>query len=203
MFCRYSASEGLLCLNSEQKWRQCDDYKVKFTCTGRFCSGVWCGDTKWCNLDLFLRSNAFGLSSQTWASLSPHCPYRVYDALVRPRRPNRKRRLWGPRRPPKNIPDRNLPSASSRRGPDRLWGTRLQHLQHFFKVRRTTFCQNLPHEAEVILFPSSPLSCSYDATYGFACVNADQGSRSCEDYRVRFTCPKEFCEGVDLLFPLD
>uniref|UniRef100_A0A3B4TEU8 WxxW domain-containing protein n=1 Tax=Seriola dumerili TaxID=41447 RepID=A0A3B4TEU8_SERDU len=38
------------------------------------------------------------------------------------------------------------------------------------------------------------VSCSYDATYGFACVNADQGSRSCEDYRVRFTCPEEFCQ---------
>lgn len=49
------------------------------------------------------------------------------------------------------------------------------------------------------LSPSSSLCCSYDATYGFACVNADQLSRSCEDYRVRFTCPKDFCEGVCLL----
>ncbi|TNN39814.1 Cartilage intermediate layer protein 2 [Liparis tanakae] len=36
---------------------------------------------------------------------------------------------------------------------------------------------------------------NYDATYGFACVNADQGSKSCEDYKVRFTCPNEFCQG--------
>uniref|UniRef100_A0A667YNE2 WxxW domain-containing protein n=1 Tax=Myripristis murdjan TaxID=586833 RepID=A0A667YNE2_9TELE len=34
----------------------------------------------------------------------------------------------------------------------------------------------------------------YDATYGFACVNADQGGRSCEDYKVRFTCPAAFCQ---------
>ncbi|KAK6472435.1 hypothetical protein HHUSO_G28171 [Huso huso] len=34
----------------------------------------------------------------------------------------------------------------------------------------------------------------YDATYGFACVNAEQkGGSRCEDYRVRFTCPREFC----------
>ncbi|KAJ8258094.1 hypothetical protein GJAV_G00193100 [Gymnothorax javanicus] len=33
----------------------------------------------------------------------------------------------------------------------------------------------------------------YDATKGFACVNADQRSRKCQDYRVRFTCPAEFC----------
>uniref|UniRef100_A0AAQ4PP36 WxxW domain-containing protein n=1 Tax=Gasterosteus aculeatus aculeatus TaxID=481459 RepID=A0AAQ4PP36_GASAC len=41
--------------------------------------------------------------------------------------------------------------------------------------------------------PSSPC-CSYDATFGFACVNAEQGSKRCEDYKVRFTCPNEFCE---------
>uniref|UniRef100_A0A3Q1FKU5 Si:dkey-205h13.2 n=1 Tax=Acanthochromis polyacanthus TaxID=80966 RepID=A0A3Q1FKU5_9TELE len=35
---------------------------------------------------------------------------------------------------------------------------------------------------------------NYDATYGFACVNAAQGRRSCGDYKVRFTCPKEFCQ---------
>ncbi|KAJ8258093.1 hypothetical protein GJAV_G00193090 [Gymnothorax javanicus] len=34
---------------------------------------------------------------------------------------------------------------------------------------------------------------SYDATSGFACVNAHQRSRKCQDYRVRFTCPAEFC----------
>ncbi|XP_034393732.1 uncharacterized protein si:dkey-205h13.2 isoform X3 [Cyclopterus lumpus] len=34
----------------------------------------------------------------------------------------------------------------------------------------------------------------YDATYGFACVNADQRSKSCEDYKVRFTCLNEFCQ---------
>lgn len=198
MFCRYSASEGLLCLNSEQKWRQCDDYKVKFTCTGQFCSGAW--RHKMTQPWSFFEEQCFGLSSQTWASLSPHCPCRVYDALVRSRRPNRKRRLRDPRRPPENIPERNLPSANSHRGADRLWGTRLQHLQSFFKVRWTTFCQNPPHEAESFLWPSSPLSRSHDATYGFACVNAVQGSRSCEDYRVRFTCPKGFCEGLNLLF---
>uniref|UniRef100_UPI0037E8903C uncharacterized protein n=1 Tax=Semicossyphus pulcher TaxID=241346 RepID=UPI0037E8903C len=37
-FHTFSASEGLLCLNSEQKWGQCEDYKVMFTCTGHFCS---------------------------------------------------------------------------------------------------------------------------------------------------------------------
>lgn len=44
----------------------------------------------------------------------------------------------------------------------------------------------------------SPLCCSYDATYGFSCVNADQESGICDNYRIRFTCPAEFCEGVCL-----
>lgn len=46
VFRSYSASDGLVCLNSEQKWRQCDDYKVKFTCTGQFCSGLWYNNKK-------------------------------------------------------------------------------------------------------------------------------------------------------------
>ncbi|XP_067329014.1 uncharacterized protein [Anolis sagrei] len=35
----------------------------------------------------------------------------------------------------------------------------------------------------------------FSAAEGFACVNAEQGRRSCRDYRVRFTCPPEFCSG--------
>uniref|UniRef100_A0A8D3BGI9 Si:dkey-205h13.2 n=1 Tax=Scophthalmus maximus TaxID=52904 RepID=A0A8D3BGI9_SCOMX len=35
----------------------------------------------------------------------------------------------------------------------------------------------------------------YDATSGFACVNAEQpGGRRCHDYKVRFTCPLDFCK---------
>lgn len=34
----------------------------------------------------------------------------------------------------------------------------------------------------------------YDATRGFACVNAEQpGGARCHDYKVRFTCPLDFC----------
>uniref|UniRef100_A0A3B5B4D1 Si:dkey-205h13.2 n=1 Tax=Stegastes partitus TaxID=144197 RepID=A0A3B5B4D1_9TELE len=36
--------------------------------------------------------------------------------------------------------------------------------------------------------------CRYDATSGFACVNAEQpGGNHCQDYKVRFTCPLTFC----------
>lgn len=34
----------------------------------------------------------------------------------------------------------------------------------------------------------------YDASRGFACVNAEQpGGNRCQDYKVRFTCPLAFC----------
>lgn len=33
----------------------------------------------------------------------------------------------------------------------------------------------------------------FDATHGFACVNAAQGGGQCADYKVRFICPEEFC----------
>lgn len=130
MFCSYSASEGLLCLNSEQKWRQCDDYKVKFTCTGQFCSGMWYNTT-------FIYFIIWGWALK-YRFLSFLVVHRVQDALVWSWWPNRKRRLWGPQWPPERIPERNLPSANSHRGPDHLWGACLQHLRYFFKVRLTT-----------------------------------------------------------------
>ncbi|XP_073678800.1 uncharacterized protein [Garra rufa] len=33
----------------------------------------------------------------------------------------------------------------------------------------------------------------YDATQGFACVNKPLNGWWCQDYKVRFTCPKRFC----------
>ncbi len=34
---------------------------------------------------------------------------------------------------------------------------------------------------------------SYNLTSGFACVNANQVGVLCGDYKVRFTCPEEWC----------
>ncbi|KAK7132370.1 hypothetical protein R3I93_018808 [Phoxinus phoxinus] len=33
----------------------------------------------------------------------------------------------------------------------------------------------------------------YNPTTGFSCVNANQGGGFCADYKVRFTCPEEWC----------
>nr|XP_019963007.1 PREDICTED: uncharacterized protein LOC109642605 [Paralichthys olivaceus] len=126
----FSASRGLLCLNSEQTWKQCEDYKVKFTCTGRFCSEC---RTRWFDHD----------------DPTGNGDYEVLSDLLR--------------------------------------------------IYPREICRQ-PIAIEVQTVSGEPASnttdtlLNYDATYGFACVNADQGSRSCEDYKVRFTCPEEFCE---------
>uniref|UniRef100_A0A4W6FMR4 WxxW domain-containing protein n=1 Tax=Lates calcarifer TaxID=8187 RepID=A0A4W6FMR4_LATCA len=123
----YSASEGLLCLNSEQTWGQCEDYKVMFTCTEQFCSEC---RTRW-----FSHDDPTGNGD-----------YEVLSDLL-------------------NIYPREI-------------------------------CPQ-PIAIEVQTISGEPASntsdtfLNYDATYGFACVNADQRGKSCEDYKVRFTCPKE------------
>ncbi|KTF85091.1 hypothetical protein cypCar_00012331, partial [Cyprinus carpio] len=33
----------------------------------------------------------------------------------------------------------------------------------------------------------------YNPISGFACVNANQAGRLCADYKVRFTCPEDWC----------
>ncbi|XP_057685682.1 uncharacterized protein LOC130911992 isoform X2 [Corythoichthys intestinalis] len=49
IFHTHSASEGLLCLNREQTDEViCEDYKVKFTCSGQFCSEC---QTDWFDMD--------------------------------------------------------------------------------------------------------------------------------------------------------
>ncbi|XP_019129399.2 uncharacterized protein LOC104928634 [Larimichthys crocea] len=129
-FHTFSASEGLLCLNSEQKGAQCEDYRVKFTCTGQFCSEC---RTRWFDHD----------------DPTGNGDYEVLADLL-------------------NIYPREIcPQPIA------------------IEVQTVS--------GEPALNTSDTLL-NYDATYGFACVNAAQGSGSCEDYRVRFTCPKEFCQ---------
>lgn len=39
--------------------------------------------------------------------------------------------------------------------------------------------------------------CRFDPHEGFECVNDQQDEGVCQDYKVRYTCPKIFCEMVD------
>ncbi|KAJ8369770.1 hypothetical protein SKAU_G00097980 [Synaphobranchus kaupii] len=128
-FHRYNVSEGFVCLNSEQRMRACEDYKVMFTCSGQFCSEC---RTRWFDFDDPTGNGDYEVLSELLTMYPRHiCPQPIaIEAQT----------LSG--EPASNTGDSFL---------------------------------------------------IYDATYGFACVNADQISRKCKDYRVRFTCPMEFC----------
>ncbi|XP_047425803.1 uncharacterized protein si:dkey-205h13.2 [Mugil cephalus] len=129
-FHTYSVSEGLLCLHSEQKLMQCDDYKVKFTCTGQFCSE--------CRTDWFDHDDPTGNGD-----------YEVLSDLL-------------------SIYPREICP------------------QPIAIEVQTIYGEPAYNTSDHFLY--------YDATYGFACVNAEQKGRRCRDYKVRFTCPKEFCQ---------
>ncbi|XP_051914489.1 uncharacterized protein LOC127596255 [Hippocampus zosterae] len=130
IFHTHNASEGLLCLNREQAWSLCDDYKVKFTCTGDFCSAC---QTGWFDLD-----------------------------------------------DPEGHGDFEL----------------LGDLQ--LKYPGEICPQPIAIQAQVVSVGSASSTpetfLNLDPTHGFACWNADQIDKSCEDYKVRFTCPEEFCQ---------
>ncbi|XP_035501792.1 uncharacterized protein si:dkey-205h13.2 [Scophthalmus maximus] len=130
IFHTYSATGGLLCLNSEQTWRPCEDYKVMFTCTGQFCSGC---RTRWFDHD----------------DPTGNGDYEVLSDL---------REMY-----PREMCPRPIAIEV-----------------------QTVSGEPASNTSDALL--------SYDAAYGFACVNAEQRGRSCEDYRVRFTCPEEFCQ---------
>ncbi|XP_061667076.1 uncharacterized protein LOC133495980 [Syngnathoides biaculeatus] len=130
IFHTHSPSEGLLCLNREQFGSLCVDYKVKFTCSGQFCSEC---QTGWFDMD-----------------------------------------------DPEGHGDFELLSDLRQKYPGKIC-----HQPVAIQVQ-TVSAESASSTPETFL--------RLDAAYGFACVNADQTDKSCEDYKVRFTCPKEFCQ---------
>uniref|UniRef100_A0A672LAL5 WxxW domain-containing protein n=1 Tax=Sinocyclocheilus grahami TaxID=75366 RepID=A0A672LAL5_SINGR len=55
-------------------------------------------------------------------------------------------------------------------------------------------CPNpLGIEAQTISNHVLCVFCRYNPTTGFSCLNANQGGGVCADYKVRFTCPEDWC----------
>lgn len=73
-FCSFSALEGLLCLHSEQKRSRCEDFEVKFTCAGQFCSGATQSDSKF-----VLLACAWSFLSAPQCSVFTECRTRWFD----------------------------------------------------------------------------------------------------------------------------
>uniref|UniRef100_A0A672LIU0 WxxW domain-containing protein n=1 Tax=Sinocyclocheilus grahami TaxID=75366 RepID=A0A672LIU0_SINGR len=59
---------------------------------------------------------------------------------------------------------------------------------------------SLPIAIEVTTISGSPALLTgnlfqlFDPLLGFKCVNEQQGGGVCQDYKVRYTCPKSFCK---------
>ncbi|XP_069040028.1 uncharacterized protein [Lepisosteus oculatus] len=224
-FNRFNCTEGFICLNSEQKRRRCDDYKVMFTCTGSFCSGC---RTRWFDVDdpsgngdyevlselltVYPReicSRPLAIEAQTRsgtpASLTGDT-FQVYDATygfacvnadqsdsrcedyrVRFTCPEvfcsvsqECRTGWFSSDDPSGVGD-------------------IESITHLLQKYPEHICYNpiAIHAQTVAGIPAKHTGntfLTYDVTYGFACINSDQSSGKCEDYRVMLTCPMDFCQ---------
>ncbi len=97
-----------------------------------------------------------------------------------------------------------MPESNRNRGSDRLRptsisnGKRLSSVRFYFFYRTYASGNILIHETKkswclTIYLKVFCVFWSYNLTSGFACVNANQVGVLCGDYKVRFTCPEEWC----------
>ncbi|XP_078497068.1 mucin-5B-like [Lissotriton helveticus] len=125
-----NASVGLICLNKDQTGSQCNDYRVKFLCSGQFCTEC---QTKWLN---------------AYTTRDNRGEYELLCLL-------RQKFLTDMCKEPIAI---QVETASG---------------------------QSVTSTGDVIKL--------FDADNGFACLNEDQNGKSCQDYKVRLTCPLDYC----------
>ncbi|KAJ8258096.1 hypothetical protein GJAV_G00193120 [Gymnothorax javanicus] len=220
-FHTYDATNGLTCVNADQKSRKCQDYRVRFTCPAEFCSEC---KTQWFDRDdpsgtgdyedlSRLRKKYPGqiclkpiaIEAQTLSgepASETGESFRSYDATygfacVNADQKSRKCQDYRVRF---TCPaefcsecktqwfDRDDPSGTGD----------YEDLSRLRKKYPGQIClKPIAIEAQTLSGePASETGESFrscDATNGLTCVNADQKSRKCQDYRVRFTCPAEFC----------
>ncbi|XP_067826228.1 mucin-5AC isoform X2 [Heptranchias perlo] len=214
-----SISTGFTCVNKEQKDGRCEDYRIRFTCPESFCNCK----TQWFDRDnpsgngdyedlVNLRKEypdqicnnptacevetTSGIPASSSGDNVPECSIssgftcvnkkqkdgRCEDYRIRFTCPesfcNCKTRWF----------DRDNPSGNGD----------YEDLVNLRKEYPDQICNN-PTACEVETTSGIPASSSGDnisecsVSTGFTCVNNDQGDRSCEDYRIRFTCPESFC----------
>ncbi|XP_055515434.1 uncharacterized protein LOC129711659 [Leucoraja erinacea] len=131
-----NVSTGFFCVNSNQRDRACQDYRIRFTCPDSFC-GVTEPPVGNCKTAWFDRDNPSGNGD-----------YEIFPNL-RTENPGQ-------------------------------------------------ICTD-PIACEVETTSGIPASqtgeniASCNVSTGFFCVNINQRDGSCQDYRIRFTCPDSFC----------
>ncbi|KAJ8258091.1 hypothetical protein GJAV_G00193070 [Gymnothorax javanicus] len=220
-FRRYDATKGFACVNADQRSRKCQDYRVRFTCPAEFCSECktqWfdrdnpSGTGDYEVLIRLLKEyprliclKPIAIEAQTLSGVPASETgefFRRYDATkgfacVNADQRSRKCQDYRVRF---TCPaefcsecktqwfDRDNPSGTGD----------YEVLIRLLKEYPRLICRK-PIAIEAQTLSGVPASETgeffrrYDATKGFACVNADQRSRKCQDYMVRFTCPAEFC----------
>ncbi|KAK5864265.1 hypothetical protein PBY51_001219 [Eleginops maclovinus] len=226
-FHTFSGAEGLLCLNSEQGGGQCEDYQVRFTCSGDFCSEC---RTRWFDLDDPTGNGDFELLSDL-LNVFPReiCPqpsaieaqtlsgepavntsdsFLTYDAssgfsCVNADQSSRRCEDYRVRFScPSDfcqVSEQCRTQWLNSDDPSEGWGD-VESIVQLLKTFPGRLCRNpVSIEAKAINGISAEHTgdsfLSYDAHFGFACMNEKQRNKQCEDYQVILTCPSDFCQG--------
>ncbi|XP_043080249.1 uncharacterized protein si:dkey-205h13.2 [Puntigrus tetrazona] len=218
VFQSYNPTTGFSCINANQGGGVCADYKVRFTCTEEWCSKcrtTWLdrdnasgGDNE--RLSLLLIRYPLQVCAQpiaievTTISGTPALPpgniFVVYDPLqgfacengacqdyrVRFTCPSSfcrtqcVTRWFDSDNPNTNDGDAELLSVLHSMYPGHICPNPLG-------IEAKTVISNQPAYLTGNVFQV------YNPTTGFSCINSNQGGVSCSDYKVRFTCPGDWC----------
>ncbi|XP_048033342.1 mucin-5B isoform X1 [Megalobrama amblycephala] len=214
----YNPTIGFSCINSNQKGGFCADYKVRFTCPEDWCSTC---RTPWFDQDdpigpgddemlpLILIAYPLQVCTQpiaievTTITGTPVLPsgsgITVYDPLqgfvcVSGACPDYRVRFTCPA---SFCGTKCVTRWFDSDNPDTNGGDS-ELLTTLLGLYAGYICPNpLGIEAQTTSGMSASLTENvfevYNPTIGFSCVNANQGGAFCADYKVRFTCPEDWC----------
>ncbi|XP_059494000.1 uncharacterized protein si:dkey-205h13.2 [Stegostoma tigrinum] len=212
-------SSGFACVNKDQDDGTCEDYKIRFFCPESFCSCK----TEWFDRDNpsgngdyedlvnlqkeypnQICSRPTGCEVETTAGVPasetgdniPECTVSSGFACVNAEQDNGSCEDYRIRF---NCPESFCSCKTEWFNHDNPSGNGdYEDFSSLQKEYPGQICSN-PVACEVETTSGLPLSSSGDnvapcsISTGFVCVNKDQADGSCEDYRIRFTCPESFC----------
>ncbi|XP_069771676.1 mucin-5AC, partial [Narcine bancroftii] len=215
-----SITTGFTCVNEEQIDGVCEDYRIRFTCPESFCSCF----TRWFDRDdptgkgdfedlVNLRkaypaqicSNPSACEVQTISGIPasntgnniPPCSVSTGFSCINAEQANGKCEDYRIRFTcPESFCDCKT-QWFDRDGPSGNGDYEI--LVNLRKENPNKICSH-PTACEVETTDGLPASSTGDVipecdlSNGFICVNAEQGNNSCRDYRIRFTCPRTFCD---------
>ncbi|XP_056305264.1 uncharacterized protein si:dkey-205h13.2 [Danio aesculapii] len=216
VFQSYNPTIGFSCVNANQASGMCADYKVRFTCPEQWCSSC---RTPWFDRDdasglgdyetLPLIQIAYPLQvcaqpiaiEVTTLSGTPALPtsFPDYDPLLGFKCVNGACQDYRVRFTcPKTFCSGQCVTRWFDSDDPTTKGGDSELLTNLLSAYSGYICPNpLRIEAQTVSGQSASQTGNvfqvYDPTNGFSCLNANQGGAICADYKVRFTCPEEWC----------